>query len=116
MFYGGSFFKYFIVLKEIIDLIFLKSINQNFGIIMDSDCKKKGERIVINKIEIQKYFDENDFFCWIIIYWELENYFDFVRFKKLVLMYYKKNEVGIDQSEYGDWNIVIDEDNFLNFR
>ena len=59
MFYGGSSYKHFLMNKGKLNLDFIESLNQNYGIIMDSDRTKPREKYNVNKKEIVNLFEEN---------------------------------------------------------
>ncbi len=108
MFYGGSTYKHFLKGDSEFSLDFLKTINQNFGIILDSDRKKKNEKLNVKKQEIKKLFDDNGAFCWVTKLREIENYIAISDFEKGVLDFHNKEDISLDKDDYGDRNYVID--------
>lgn len=78
MFYGGSLIKHLSFEKDIdIDaLIELSTININSIIMIDSDIKRKGDKIGPNKKLVKKSFKANNRYVWITKGREVENYID----------------------------------------
>lgn len=116
LFFGGSNFKHLLQNENVEDLTFVKSINQNFGIILDSDRKKKNEKLREDKQKIKDHFDSNNLFCWITTYREIENYIDVFEFEDAIKKFHKKENITLATGEYDDRNKVIDNDAKLEFK
>ncbi|MBI2257612.1 MAG: ATP-binding protein [Flavobacteriia bacterium] len=116
MFYGGSTFKYLIEKNQMIDLSFIKKINQNFGIVLDSDRKSKSENHNSNKKEIEKHFLDNGAFCWLTTFREIENYIDYDVFSDAVKAFHKKKNISISSGNFDDRCMVLDNDAKLEFK
>jgi predicted ATPase len=75
MFYGGRLLSHLTANDpEIDDFISLRRLNRNVAILMDSDRKKKGERINATKRRIRNELGENKGFVWVTRGREIENY------------------------------------------
>ncbi len=90
MFYGGETYKSFLMNEGAFELEFVRKLNQNFGIVLDSDRKKNGERYNPLKKEIVELFQKSGNFCWLTRYREIENYIPKEIFKSSVEKYHKK--------------------------
>ena len=116
MFYGGPNFKHFLYYKDKeFDLTFLKTLNQNFGIYIDSDRKNQSEPIHEKKQAIEQSFTQNGLFCWLTEYREIENYIPFETFEKAVKKVNKKLNININADNYGDRGTVEDKDAQLSY-
>lgn len=116
MFYSGSTFKYLLQKDQMIDLSFIKKINQNFGIVMDSDRKTKSDHFNPHKKEIENHFIDNNAFCWLTNYREIENYIDYDTFSNAVKMYHKKENIEVATGNFDDRNTAIDKDAKIEFK
>ncbi len=75
MFYGGRLLSHLSADDEEVDeFIALRRINQNLSIIIDSDRKKKGEKMNPTKCRVRDEFDKGPGFAWITKGREIENY------------------------------------------
>lgn len=109
LFFGGSSYKHLLHESEVLDLSFIKTINQNFGIVLDSDKDSKKALLKKDKKNIEKHFVENNLFCWITEYREIENYISLDDFIDAVKVVHKRKSVKIDEGCYIDRNKVLDE-------
>lgn len=82
LFYSGSAYKHYLIDNGEINLDFIKSINQNFGIVMDSDRESQRANYKPEKKRIEEIFLENGFYCWHTKYREIENYIPYDSFHK----------------------------------
>ena len=85
MFYSGSTFKHMILDKPGAELSLLSSLNQRFGIIMDSDRTTEGEELKKEKARIKSIFEKEQKYCWITEKKEIENYIPNETFEKVVI-------------------------------
>jgi predicted ATP-dependent endonuclease of OLD family len=108
MFYGGSTFNHFIDTEsdEEFGLNFLKTLNQNFGIILDSDKKGATEQFNEKKKKIEELFNNSGSFCWLTEYREIENYIPFDSFIDSVRRSYNQSNIEIAADNYTDRNTV----------
>lgn len=90
MFFGGETYKSFLMNEGKFELSFVRKLNQNFGIVLDSDRKKNGERYNPKKKEIIELFQKGGNFCWLTKYREIENYIPKTNFENSVEKYHKK--------------------------
>lgn len=102
MFYGGSSYKHFLLNNGDFNLEFVQALNQNYGIVLDSDRKKSGEKYNLKKKAIQQLFKKNGAFCWLTRLREIENYIPSAVFERAVKTVHKLKDIGIDQSDFGD--------------
>ncbi|MAO18627.1 AAA family ATPase [Muricauda ruestringensis] len=107
MFYGGDNYQSFLMNEGELELTFIKRLNQNFGIILDSDRKNKNENHNPKKKEIQELFSETGNFCWLLKYREIENYVPMQTFKVAVEGFYGR-EVEIEDGGFADRCTVKD--------
>lgn len=108
MFYGGSSYKHFLINKGTLNLDFIQSLNQNYGIILDSDRTKPREKYNKQKKEIEKLFNKSKAFCWLTKFREIENYIPINIFEKAVKKVHKLTGIRIDTSNFGDRNTIED--------
>lgn len=105
MFYGGANFKYLINEG---DFRFIRNINQNFGIILDSDRKNKGEALSSEKKIVQELFEKEGLFCWVTRLRELENYTNYEQFVEAVKTVHSMIDITIGKGDFDDRNTVVD--------
>lgn len=75
MFYGGRLLSHLSASEDTIqEFISLQRLNQNMAIIIDSDRRKKGDKINSTKQRIKKEFEERNQAVWITQGKEIENY------------------------------------------
>lgn len=115
MFYGGDTYRHFLMNGENFDLSFIKKLNGNFGLIMDSDRKNKHEAYSKTKKELEILFHESHSFFWLTKSRELENYIDFELFKETVKKVHKKNNIEIGSDNFDDRNTIMDLDSKPNY-
>lgn len=116
MFYGGSSYQHFLMNKGNFNLDFIQSLNQNYGIILDSDRSKRHERYSKKKREIEKLFKENKAFCWLTQLREIENYIPVDKFEEAIKKTHKLKNINIDKSEFGDRCSIEDLDAKPSFK
>jgi len=116
MFYGGSNYKSFLRDGKEFSLEFIRSLNQNFGIVLDSDRKKTREQYDKRKIEIKELFINNNHYCWLTKSREIENYIPYATFVESVKVYHQKNAIEIGESKFCDRNTVTDLDAKEEFK
>ncbi|MFC4218580.1 AAA family ATPase [Flagellimonas marina] len=90
MFFNGENYRSFLMGENEFDLSFIRRLNQNFGIVLDSDRKKSGEKFNPRKKQIQELFEGSGNFCWLTRYREVENYIPKDIFEKAVEVAHKK--------------------------
>ena len=115
MFYGGDNYKSFLMNQGEFELTFIKRLNQNFGIILDSDRKSKNENHNPKKKEIKELFSESGNFCWLLKYREIENYVPLQTFKEAVGKHYGK-EIEIEGGGFVDRCTVKDTQTATQYR
>lgn len=109
MFFGGENYKSFMKGESGFDFNFISSINQNFGIVFDSDKKHSRDKVKPEKIKIKELFDIKNNFCWITKQREIENYIPYDVFVESVNNYYKDKSFDIGKGEYDDrCNNIVD--------
>lgn len=108
MYYGGSNYNSFLKDGKDFNLDFIKSLNQNFGIIIDSDRKKDKEKYDKRKLEIKDLFMKNNHYCWLTRRREIENYIPYNVFVESVKEYHQKTEIEIGKTNFCDRNTVIE--------
>jgi len=75
MFYGGRLLSHLSADDEEIDeFISLRKINQNLAILIDSDRRKKGQKMNATKLRVRDELDKGPGFAWITAGREIENY------------------------------------------
>lgn len=116
MFYGGNTYEHFLKEDGEFDLRFLKTINQNFGIVVDSDRSKKGEVYNYKKKQIQELFEKHSSYCWLTKYREIENYIPLDVFENAVKVVHDKKNIVINKGEYEDRCTVIDNSSPNSYR
>ncbi|WP_026809926.1 AAA family ATPase [Arenibacter latericius] len=102
MFYGGSSYKHFLMNNGDLNLEFIKSLNQNYALIMDSDRTKSGQRYNLKKKEIVTLFRKNKAFCWLTKLREIENYIPYNHFEAAVKAVHKVKNIEIETGDFGD--------------
>lgn len=105
MFYGGANFKYLINEGN---FRFIRNINQNFGIILDSDRKNKTEVLNKEKRIVQELFEKEGLFCWVTKRRELENYTNYEQFVEAVEKVHSLIDITIGEDDFDDRNTVVD--------
>lgn len=115
MTYYGENYKYLMKDGDEFSLTFVKNINQNFGIVLDSDRKNPSEKYPEDKKRIKSIFLNNNSFCWLTKFREIENYIPFSTFEKAVKAVHKKN-ILIPTGNYDDRNTVIDLDSTGGYK
>lgn len=116
MFYGGSSYKHFLMNNGDLNLEFIQSLNQNYGIIMDSDRTKSRERYKPQKKAIVELFTKNKAFCWLTNLREIENYIPFSNFENAVKSVHRVKNIEIDQNPFGDRCSYVDLDARPNYK
>lgn len=84
MFFNGDNYRSFLNEDGDFDLVALKKLNQNCGIILDSDREGAAQRFNARKKRIVESFEEEKKFNWLTKYREIENYFPFDKYKQAV--------------------------------
>ncbi len=115
MFYGGETYRAFLMNEGEFELEFIRRLNQNFGIVLDSDRKKSGEKHNPLKKEILELFQKSGNFCWLTQYREIENYIPKGNFEKAVEEYHKK-EIEISENPFEDRCTLVDKKAKTSFR
>lgn len=108
MFYGGSSYKHFLMNNGDLNLEFIKSLNQNYALIMDSDRTKLGQRYNSKKKDIVQLFRKNKAFCWLTKLREIENYIPYTDFINAVKTVHKVKDIEIEKGDFGDRCKYID--------
>lgn len=108
MFYGGSSFKHLLLDQGDLKLDFIQSLNQNYGIVLDSDRTMPEDEPKQRKKDIEKLFKENNAFCWLTEFREIENYIPIDVFETAVKQTHKLTNIKIDDSNFGDRNTIED--------
>jgi len=116
MYYGGSSYKHFLENKGELNLEFIQSLNQNYGLIMDSDRSKPRERYKTQKKEIVSLFKKNKAFCWLTKLREIENYIPNTVFTNAVKSVHKVKNIKINLHPFGDRCKYEDLDAKENFK
>lgn len=116
MFYGGSSYKHFLLNNGDLNLEFIKSLNQNYALIMDSDRTKSGQRYNLKKKAIVDLFRKNKAYCWLTKLREIENYIPFNHFIEAVKYVHKVKNIEIESGDFGDRCKYVDLDAKPNFR
>lgn len=116
MFYGGSTYEHFLKDGDEFSLSFIQNINQNFGIILDSDRINKHQQYSKQKKKIKDIFEKNNSFCWLTKFREIENYIPLTTFEESVKKVHKKENITIATGNYDDRNTVIDIDAPISYK
>lgn len=116
MFYGGSSYKHFLMNNGDLNLEFIRSLNQNYALIMDSDRIKSGQRYNIKKKEIVDLFKKHKAICWLTKLREIENYIPYNNFENAVKTVHKIKNIEIDRGDFGDRCKYIDLDAKPTFK
>ena len=103
IFFNGDNYKSFLNDEGDFDLISFKKLNQNCGIILDSDRSKKGERHNPKKKKIMQSFESEKKFCWLTMYREIENYIPYDVYK-MAVEDVTKREINLSNDFYADWS------------
>lgn len=114
--FGGSNYKHIFIKNSIVSLDIVKSINRNFGIILDSDKSSESADIKRDLIEIKQYFDHEELFCWITNAREVENYLEDSDFENAVRHVHDVKNISIALGEYSDRNKVENLDSKREFK
>ncbi|MDC6404934.1 MULTISPECIES: ATP-dependent nuclease [Maribacter] len=115
MYYGGETYKSFLINNGELELKLIKKLNQNFGIILDSDRRNKYESHNPKKKQIEQLFLETGNFCWLMKYREIENYIPLEVFKEAIQQLYN-TEINIKPGEFEDRCLVEDLNAKVQFR
>ena len=115
MFYGGETYKSFLMNNGKLELLLIKKLNQNFGIILDSDRQNKNENHNPKKKEIEELFSKTGNFCWLLKFREIENYLPLNVFKEAVKKLYKA-DIEIMEGEFIDRCKVEDLTSKVQYR
>lgn len=107
MFLGGDNFKH--VLNDN-DFEILSRLNQNFGLVLDSDKTSKDSIISDNKKNIQNQFNEKGLFCWITNFRMIENYVPMTDFENAIKAVHKRDNIEIPDGDYDNRNKIVDRD------
>ena len=99
---GGDNFKRAFKIEEGLDFSTIKSINQNFGLVLDSDRKDSDSVLSVYKELLIKKFDEDNSFCWITEYREIENYIEIEEFKTALKKVHQVKDVKLESGDYVD--------------
>lgn len=116
MFYGGDNYRHFLQGEEEFSLSLIKSINQNFGIIFDSDRKKRTEHFNKEKKEIIDLFKQNNGYGWFTKKREIENYIPLDVFIKSVKTVHQKENLNIADGDFTDRGSIIDFDSGNSYK
>jgi len=116
MYYSGSTYKHILKPYGKLDLGFLKTLNQNNAIIMDSDKTSIDQNITPEKKEILELCSDNEAFCWITNKREIENYIPFEEFKNAVIEVHKTPNIEIKESDYDDRCKYVNLDKDPNYK
>lgn len=116
MFYGGSSYKHFLENDGDLNLEFIQSLNQNYGLIMDSDRTKSHERYKPQKKEIVELFRKDKAICWLTRLREIENYIPFGDFEKAVKSVHKVRNIEISKDPFADRCSYVDLDAKANYK
>lgn len=101
MFYGGRLLSHLSADEDTLnEFISLQRLNQNMAILIDSDKKKKGDRLNATKLRIKKEFEQRGQFVWITEGREIENYLPTAHYKKEVKSLYPKAKKTADAGQY----------------
>jgi predicted ATP-dependent endonuclease of OLD family len=78
----------------------LAKLNQNFGMVIDSDRTSKSQEIDDNRQMIRNWFDEEDKFFWVTEFTEIENHLPFDAFKEAVLAIHMEGYEDLTYNQY----------------
>lgn len=116
MFYGGDNYQQFLSHAGEFSLGFIKKMNQNFGIVLDSDRTKKTEVFPERKKKIKQLFENDNSFCWLTKYREIENYIPLEAFKNAIKLISKRDNIEVPSGNYDDRFMIVDHDAPPSFR
>jgi predicted ATP-dependent endonuclease of OLD family len=107
VFFGGSTFKHIFDagLNDAVNN--LARINQNFGIVLDSDRKSKTEHFDIKKMNISKFFEERNYFSWLTKARTIENYIPIEAFTNAVRKVHQNDRIPILDGDFVDRTKII---------
>lgn len=77
MFYGGRLLSHLSAEDpEVDEFISLRRLNRNISILIDSDRKRRGDRLNGTKLRVKREFDQGEGVAWVTQGREIENYID----------------------------------------
>lgn len=108
LFFGGSVYKNLLFDGESVNIDKLSEVNQNFGIILDSDRTNLYHRYSDEKRKLKEKFEELGYYCWITKYREIENYIPDDLYRDSVIEIHKVENISIANGFFEDRCKVID--------
>ena len=107
MFYGGRLLSHLTAKDHTVtEFIALQRLNQNMAIVIDSDRKKKGEKINDTKQRIRKEFENKGYFVWVTEGKEIENYLETKLYQKAIKdLYGDRLKKCADIGQYQDMTV-----------
>jgi predicted ATP-dependent endonuclease of OLD family len=106
LYFGGSNYRHLVQDNGVLDLTRIASINQNFGIILDSDRKREDEVLAEDKQHLKEIMEKQEQFIWITKFREIENYIPSVIFKEAVFSVHGYEQFVISRDPFEDRNKV----------
>jgi len=116
MFYGGSNYNHFLKTAGLFDLTTIKTINRSFGIIFDSDRESKSQKYNKQKLEIKCIFEDDDSFCWLTKYREIENYIPISVLSEAIMKVHNKTDIDVPSGFFDDRCKVIDRNMNISYK